>query len=220
MVFSKVLGYSVFAVALGTMAASQCFGSAIQLSFDENGNGTYQDTGTPTQNGYSNLTGTLVSELIADPYCTSTLVSCVGGTVLAYKLPAMVISGPVDVGDLGQTVGLADSTPSDVIFFTTSSGVNDGGLDANLMVFYSADTGGGALADTGLPSNAGTFIDAVDENLFGSFQWLPDGPTYPTGNEYDGTSAEAPEPASISLLGAGLLLLGFSARKLRLHARS
>jgi hypothetical protein len=201
----RSFSYGAFAIALGLLAGTSAFAGAIQVSFDENGNGTWQDTTSASQNGYSGTSGTLQFLYETDP------TGSVGGNVLVYELPELVISGPVDVGEPGDTVGVTDTNPSDVLFFTNSNGVNDGGADANLMIFYSGDIATGDLADTGLPSFAGTLLDVADETPSGSFQWLPDsGNTFPNGNEYDGIS-ETPEPASLSMMLIGAGILGFGA---------
>jgi PEP-CTERM motif len=173
--------------------------AAIIVNFDENGNGTWADTAP------SPFYGGATSGLLSFAYTTDPTGSR-PGNVLIYLLPELVISGAVDVGNPGDAIGSVDPSPSDVLFFTNAAGINDHGLDANLMIFYSQ--GGPALADVGLPAFAGTLVDITNENPDGSFQWLPDGPTFPNGNEYNGLSDDAPEPGSMILIGAGALALG------------
>ncbi|HEY8751796.1 MAG TPA: PEP-CTERM sorting domain-containing protein [Tepidisphaeraceae bacterium] len=173
----------------------------IKLTFDENGNGTWQDSVLPTQNGYTGTSGTLAFSYAPDP------TGNISGSVLIYKLPALVTSGPTDIGELGATVGIRDSNPSDILFFTNSSGASDHLLDANLMIFYSQGVGGGSLADTGLPAIAGTLADAASEDANGNVQWLPNIAIFPTGSEYDGVSGTVPEPATLALLGLTVPLL-------------
>jgi PEP-CTERM motif len=216
--FPKTFFCGVIAVAASMIAASPAFAGAIQVSFDEGGGGSYQDTVAPDQNiaTYGSATsGAIASFIGSDPYCVSNPASCVGGNVLIYELPTLVISGAVSIGEPGSgaDVGSTDPTPSDVLFFTNAAGVNDGGTDANLMVFYSL-AGDGAAADVGLPLNAASLIDKATENADGTFQWLPGGVTYPTNNEYDGFSG-APEPASLSMMLFGAGMLGFGAWRRR-----
>jgi len=64
----------------------------IKLTFDENGNGTWQDSVLPTQNGYTGTSGTLAFSYAPDP------TGNISGSVLIYKLPALVTSGPTDIG--------------------------------------------------------------------------------------------------------------------------
>ncbi len=82
-----------------------------------------------------------------------------------------------------------------------------------VVEFYSADIGGGAPADTGLPPEANwNVIATVYENDNGVFHW-----TSPvTGNEFTGYSeghASIPEPTTMLLLGLGLIALAGVRRK-------
>ena len=211
----------IFASALFAMVATApLHASSFAITFDENGNATYVDSGSPTQNGYgattvacgSNFCGTATSGLETDP------LGGTGGQVLVYDLPELVLSGPVGVLEPGG------GSVSDVLWFTNSDGVSNGQLNANFMIFYSGDLGGGALADSGLPttliySGQGAISDIATENADGTFQWLPDsGNLFPAGNEYDGLSNSAPEPATSSmfLLAAGVI--GFGAWRRRVRA--
>ena len=121
--------------------------------------------------------------------------------MLIYQLPALAASGTADVGEPGTKVGFGDAHPSDIVFFTNSNGVNDHRLDANLIILYSADIGGGLLADTGLPSFAGSLIESVSEDANGNFQYLPSLAPFPNGAEYDGFSGAVPEPGALTLIG-------------------
>ena len=206
----------VFAMAVTTFAATTA-PAGILITFDENGNGTWDDTNAAPGQNYSSFSttgcvsgalscGTLAFTTAPDP------TGSVGGNVLIYELPELVNAGPVAVGEPGDIVSSGDASPSDVLFFTTSQGITSGAGAANLMIYYSGDNNG-ALADTGLPT--GTFTDIADEQANGTFQWLPDGTTFAANaNEYDGIS-DTPEPASVALIGFGMLGLGLVARKRR-----
>ena len=80
------------------------------------------------------------------------------------------------------------------------------------IIFYSADTSGGAPADTGLPSIRNVF-DTVSEGSDGIFYWTP-----PAGSaQYKGYSegrASVPEPTTMLLLGLGLIGLAGVRRRM------
>ena len=100
---------------------------------------------------------------------------------------------------------------SDVLRFSN----NDLYPDRTFIRFYSADTSGGAPADTGLPTIDPLYVVAtVYENSDGIFYW-----TSPSGSQWVGYSegrapALAPEPATMLLLGLGLIGVAGIRRKL------
>ncbi|HWZ31047.1 MAG TPA: hypothetical protein VNX18_06935 [Bryobacteraceae bacterium] len=170
----------LFAAAVLVAGSFAPLHAAFILQFDENGNGRSNDNslGFVVDSGFV---------LANDP--TSTLHN-----VLVYRLPEQVSLGDVIIAD-------ATGARSDLLRFTTdANGAGD------WMIFYSSDTLGGLLADTGLPSNAGTFVGATEDGT-GHFDYL-------VGNDYQGFSgASTPEPATFALSGSALLL-AFAGRKL------
>jgi hypothetical protein len=70
------------------------------------------------------------------------------------------------------------TTISDVMRFTDAAGDLTGST-ADRMYFYSGDSGGGELADSGLPNSfLVTQGESVNENAIGSFTWSPAPNTY------------------------------------------
>ena len=168
-----------------------------RLNFDENGNASYVQNGSPTVHP---VTGTL----ILDP------TSGIGGaplTVLAYHLPEPVVAGTVIIPEPGGGT-------SDAIRFTDSTGRLSGVTDpaTTIMIYYSElpELGEiGDLADSGFPANltAGTVTTGPTEvgpEGNNGFTWTPGAP-YPANNEFIGVSdaTRVPEPASLTLLLGG-----------------
>jgi hypothetical protein len=156
-------------------------GDPFIFNFDENGNATYSLNGDPT---LVPVLGTLEP----DPLNSNLLA-------LRYALPGLV--SPGDVG-IYEPDGI---TPSDGLRFQDIAGVS-------YMFFYSADIGGGMLADTGLGNLDLSFVGALESG--DSFQFCSAGPGNPcsANNIYNGqspelSSPEVPEPSTILLLLSG-----------------
>ena len=122
-----------------------------------------------------------------------------GIVALAYGLPENVVPGDVGVQEFGLTGFLSDGLRFENNLY---------GFPA--VMFYFSDPGDSALADTGFPLGFPCCLvqehgiaESVDR-----FDW------FPGGNVYHGLS-DTPEPASIALLGSGILgLAGVLRRKL------
>ena len=176
------------------------------LHFDENGHGTIAENGGPTR--------PLSGVLAADPSSPNG-----GGVpVLTYFLPEPVISGTACFSEPG-----GGGAQSDCLRFTDNTGVINGGVTGagSRMIYYSDFELGEPntdLADTGFPTNilTGNFLQSVEVGTEGNngFDYQPGGVPYPGNNEYIGIS-DAPEPASLALLGGGLLSFGLLVRRRR-----
>jgi hypothetical protein len=194
-------------LALGLSPTAQAATDSFILRFDENGNGSI------SQNGGTFMP--LLGSLMQDP--TATTMSM----VLTYMLPEAVTSGTVSFTEPGAT------SPSDWLRFTDSAGtVNGDGTGAgSRMIFYSDLPEPGEsrdLADVGAPP-----FKAGDNTLACGVSASCPGETgaegnngfdyKPGGNEYigisDGSALPAPEPASVVLLGSGLVIMGLLVRR-------
>jgi len=170
------------------------------FDFDENGNGSIDLTySNSTTSGFIPFNGTLAH----DP--TSTI-----GNALIWNFATLTGfttgfgEGDVVIDDPATTTAVT----SDMLRFADANG-GTSGTNFSLMIFYSADIGGGDLADTGLPSVHGSFVGAT-EDATGHFVYTP------TPNTYNGFSGAVPEPATFATLGFGLAALGLVARRKKL----
>jgi hypothetical protein len=167
-------------------------GDPFVFNFDENGNATYNlcigldptpclTVGPPVP---------VLGSLQPDPFNSDILA-------LRYALPEFLEFGQGDVG-IYQADGI---TPSDGLRF-----VNIGFV--SYMFFYSADIGGGALADIGLGNLDLSFVGAT-ERADDSFQYCPGDPCS-TNNIYNGQSTPSgpPPPSAVPEPSSILLLLG------------
>ena len=175
------------------------------LTFDENGNGTIAVNGGAT----AILKGTLIGPI--------------GGTgALTFLLPEPVITGDVSFTEPGSN-GI-----SDWLRFTDAAGIISGiatGAGPR-MIFYSEFELGelhADLADTGFPTDLGTgnvlHLTEVGAEGSNGFDYRPAGVAYPINNEYIGISDKVPEPASLVLLGSGLVALGLTVFRRRRACR-
>jgi hypothetical protein len=187
----KRLGLLSTVLVLAGLSAQHAYGLAVTTNFDEFGNGS-----TTFQNF-----GSLASGLITDPS------GGIAGSVLAYLLPYPAVEGDVQLNEIvGATVVLSDI----VRFFNVGT--------LSYVLFYS-DNGDGvdAPADTGLPGNALTNVVTIQEigpegANGATYTPTPGQPGY-INSDFTATynivsDNEVPEPASMMLMGAGIVALG------------
>ena len=142
------------------------------LTFDETGACTLVNNGTPLA---------CQGVLAVDPTQPGSHM------ILTFALPTQIGTGDVAVKDSNGLV-------SDLFRFTNQGGIG-------YLLYYSADTGGGQLADTGLPGNANTSLSVDEDPATGQFHFFSGG-AQGVNNDYFGTSgADVPEPGSWALLG-------------------
>jgi len=167
------------------------------FNFDENGNGSINLTySNSTTSGLMAFNGTLAH----DP--SSTL-----GNALIWNFATLPnFATGFNEGDvLVQDPVVIAAVTSDLLRFADASG-GTSGTNFSLFIFYSADVGGGLLADTGLPSVHGSSVGPT-EDATGHFTYSP------SPNTYNGFSGAVPEPATFATIGVGLAALGLIARR-------
>jgi hypothetical protein len=179
------LTLAVGAVALSVGLSSPSFAQSfsVNITVDENGNGTLTNT-----NGFNQ---SLQGSLQTDPVS--------GLSALTYGLlnPPGLTAGDLILNDL-------DSTMSDVIRFNPTEG---GGS----LVFFSNLLPGGSLADTGFPSLLTNTLTIDETGAETSYTPVAGDPGFVVGsagpvtyNIFSDEETAVPEPASLVLLGTGL----------------
>ena len=195
--------------AIGLALPSRATVPTLSVTFDADGHGTWESSSPSAFYGGA-TSGTLLSTFGADPTGGKT-------DALIYDLPVPVSTGALDVHGFGGS-GIAAT-----FAFTDPSG-DLSGNPGSLLVFYSANTTGGLLGDTGLPSYAGSKPAVATVDGLGNFTFLASG-GFPTGNTYNGFlgndspagSGTAPEPGSLALflVAAGTTAGSMTRRRFR-----
>jgi hypothetical protein len=179
-------------------------GDPFRISFDENGNGSYQ-----TFNPSTGMYGPVVNDpgvLVADPTSPT-------GVALQYTLPEAVVTG--------CCLAVLEPPATTCIATTCSDAVKFLQIGNNFFIRYYSDIvldEALDLADTGLPSDffVGATVSEVGPEGNNGFTYDAGGTGNPASdNFYIGVSdaPPVPEPATITLLTTALLGLGAAARR-------
>jgi PEP-CTERM motif len=183
-----LVGFAAMVILFGGVGQAS---ASFILHFDENGNGSY----TQTLSSGAVVSGTIVGVVTQDPSAPAGMMG------LTYTLPELVNNGDVLVTEPGNPTA---PVISDLLRFTNNRGdLTVGHQTAGLLIYYSDIEQGEAntdLADlpfTTLPANQNGIISEVGPEGNNGFDWLPG------GNEYVGIS-DAPEPATLTILGIGI----------------
>ena len=146
------------------------------------------------------ITGSIAIAGVNDVAFSATNVTFTGGGgALAFGSGGSLadISGPVSLS------GFAFAAPDGVELFNVANGLAtftiEGGIAESIVNGILTVTGSGLLTEAGYSNTAGTFDLSVSNS----------GSEYGQSEALEITSAAAPEPSSLLLLGTGLLALAF-----------
>jgi hypothetical protein len=196
-----LVGFAAMAILFGGVGQAS---ASFILYFDENGNASY----TQTLLSGAVVSGTIVGVVAQDPSAPAGMMG------LTYALPELVNNGDLLIMEPGNPTA---PVVSDMLRFTNNLGdLTLGHQTANLLIYYSDIEQGEAntdLADLPFTTNTTSSIPEVGGEGNNGFDWQPGGVPYPNGNEYVGIS-DAPEPATLTMLGIGIVgMAGYGWRR-------